>query len=221
MPRKGSSARWSAAALLALLAFVPAASGTAPVRESSSQRRYVNGEVRKNGTGLYYINEYSLGVNLFANAFGTSISFNGTPFSGFISGSSSFYSINGGGVSATVNAWSGNYNVNGTVYPQGGGQPLRLSFSMNAMGRTDDPDNPPSYNVYDYASGASLTLYPTYGQGGYGMSGWVEMDKFGSYGTALVGLVATIAIESRPAPKPKAESATPAGRTLAPLPFPL
>ncbi|MBI4677582.1 MAG: hypothetical protein HY748_08365 [Elusimicrobia bacterium] len=193
------------------------------VSAAETGRRYVNGQVWKNGSNSYTVSEYALGVSLWVNGSGSNLYFSGRPFSGSVWGSGSYFNISGAGVNATVNKWGGNYSVNGTIHPQGGGQALRVNFTMNALGREDDPNHPPSYSLYDYSSGANINLNPN-GRDGYYLSGWVDMEKFGAYGTALVGLVATIAIESRPAPKPKAQEPAPqapAGRELEPLPFPL
>lgn len=193
------------------------------LQAAESQRRYVNGQVWKNGPTTYSVNEYALGVNLWVSGPAPNLYFSGRPFSGSVWGSGSYFTISGAGVNATVNKWGGNYSVNGTVFPQGGGQALRVNFTMNAMGREDDPNNPPSYNLYDYSSGANISFNPN-GRDGYTMSGWVDTEKFGAYGIALAGVVTTLAIDSRPAPKPKSDEPAPAPKAqgkLAPLPLPL
>ncbi|MBI5882699.1 MAG: hypothetical protein HZB91_06295 [Elusimicrobia bacterium] len=203
------------------LAFCVTAASAAPSASAVSQRRFVNGQIWKNGSSSYSVNEYSLGVNLWVNGSGSNLYFSGRPFSGSVWGSGSYFTISGAGVNASVNKWGGNYSVSGTIHPQGGGQALRVNFTMNALGREDDPNNPPSYNLYDYASGANINFQPN-GRDGYNMSGWMDDEKFGASGTALAGLVVTIAIESRPHAKPKAEERAPrAEGKLTPLPCPL
>ncbi|MBI5623906.1 MAG: hypothetical protein HY924_09020 [Elusimicrobia bacterium] len=188
--------------------------------QAESQRRFVSGQIWKNGSHSFSINEYSLGISLWVNASGSNLYFSGRPFSGSVWGSGTYMTISGSGVQATVSKWGSNYSVRGTFHPAAGGQAVRVDFTMHALGREDDPVRPPSYSVYDGASGANLNLNPS-GADGYSISGWVDTEKFGAHGTSLVALVASASLEARPEPKAAQEPAKLPGARLAPLPSPL
>ena len=213
------------ALLLAVLAAFPVTAS------ANGARKYINFNIYGHGNN-YNVSEPSLRLNLHVNAYRSNYSFSGQPFSGNISKSGSYFHINGGGLNATVNLWGGNYSVDGTIHDtMGRPGTLHLSFTLNVIGRTDDPANPPSYSVHDGRSGSSLRLDPT-GRGNYRVSGNVDEEKFGVGGTALVSLVAIVASHSlqnrEPAPEVRSEAlqapvSLPAlrGASLPSLPFPL
>jgi hypothetical protein len=129
---------------------------------AESPNIYVQARVERTYANGYSITAPFAHVNMSVNASGTWFSFSGRPFSGSMSQSGSFISINGSGVSAHANSWGGNYRVDATVQrtspPLGS---LRLSFTMQANGPVGDPRNPPSYTVWE--DGNHLNVRPVFG----------------------------------------------------------
>lgn len=190
--------------------FVLAMMGCAALAaQSHAAQTFVSGRVIRSASGNYEVYEPFLRIQQWVSPFGSgSYSFNGWPFSGTISGHGDrSFSIFGGAISAQANEWGGNWRVQATVFPAG--RPaVSLFFTLYAEGRTDDPQHPPSYRVFD--RGSNLSLRPSL-SGEYDMTGWVDRDQFGSVGTSLVGLVAAVAMDkvhagkAQPAPRPAFE----------------
>ncbi len=163
--------------------------GGAVEASPAAARKHISATVWKTGS-LYSINESSLRVTMHVQSFLRGFSFSGMPFSGHISETGTMFQINGGGVNATVHSWGDSYRVNATFHDA---PRLRLDFNMHAIGRSDDPDNPPGYSLYESRSGAQLRIWPS-GRNGYRISGSIDPEKFGARGTALVGLVTVISM---------------------------
>ncbi|MBI4423212.1 MAG: hypothetical protein HY554_05775 [Elusimicrobia bacterium] len=193
------AATWAAAATLA------AAPLAADARPAGST--FVSGRVSRSLAGSYEVYDPFLGVSQRVHWSANGASVSGFPLSGSLSRTGSFIRFFGLGLDADVREWAGGYHVTATVYPRDPRQPhRRLWFAMSALGRTDDPANPPSFSVFD--TGASLTLRPS-GKD-YSISGWVD-SSFGPEGVALVGLIATAASEKLPqAPQPGGAAPAPA-----------
>lgn len=164
--------------------------------QAVESRRYVHMQVYRNGSGNFTIMEGSLPVNMHVNAFGNSYSFSGTPISGHVSGSGNFFNISGGDVYGSLHRWGGNYNMDVTVASPGGGASRRLSFSLYASGRPNDPRNPPHFSIQDRNGNSNLNASPLAGGQGYSISGSVDAVSFGTAGTALAGLATAIALRN-------------------------
>ena len=197
--------------LLALLATL-AAANPAPTPTSNT---FVNGRISRSLSGSVEIYEPWLQVNQWVNPWAGGASVSGTPIMGNVSKFGNSLHFFGNGLNGDATEFAGSWRVNATV--QRPGQPARtLWFTMQAVGSTNDPNNPPSFNVWD--ASANLRLNPA-GNRDYNLSGWVDASRFCAEGVALVGIIASLALDQR-APTPENAPSTAPDRIYRVLPFP-
>lgn len=157
---------------------------------------FVNGRVTRNLSGTFEVYEPFLQVNQWVSPWGGGASVSGFPLSGNVSRGGNFFRFFGPGLDADVNEFAGSYRVNARITRNG--RQAFFSFTLHASGPLNDPAYPPSFDVWD--AGSNLRLTPSAGGRDYQMSGWIDRDRFGSEGVALVGIIAGLALDRRPGP---------------------
>jgi hypothetical protein len=156
---------------------------------AASRVQPVNARISRSAKTHYWANEGYLGINLSADAFNGGMHFSGFPFSGSVSGSGTYFSINGGAVSGSIRAWGSSYDVDATIYE--GGRSKHVSLHL--WGSGGDREHLPRFSVSDTQGAARLSANPAFDGSGYDVNGTVDGDRFGKNETALVVLATIVA----------------------------
>lgn len=177
---------------------------------------FVNGRITRSLSGTVEIYEPWLRVNQWVSPWSGGASVSGMPLSASVSKMGNSLHFFGGWIDGNATQFGGHWRVNATLR-RPGQNPVSLWFTMQSSGRTDDPNNPPSFSVWE--SAANLRLSPSGGGRDYSLSGWVDSGRFGAEGVALVGIIAAMSFDSRAAAPDNAPHTAP-DRVFRVLPFP-
>ncbi|MBI5202768.1 MAG: hypothetical protein HY925_14350 [Elusimicrobia bacterium] len=197
--------------LLVLMAVWTSAAPAAP-----TSNVFVNGRITRNLSGSVEIYEPWLQVNQWVNVWGGGASVTGTPLSCQVNKNGNSLYFFGGWIDGNAVEFGGNWRVNANIR-RPGQQPVSLWFTMQISGPTNDPNNPPSFSIWE--SGANLRLNPSGGGRDYNLSGWVDKARFGAEGVSLVGILAAMSFDARAA-APEGTPQNAPDRIYRVLPFP-
>lgn len=203
--------------MIILVALLAGALQAAAAGSDSAANTHVDGRVTRNLSGSFDVYEPWLRVNQWVSTWSGGASISGSPLSGQVTRNGDSLRFFGPGLDADVHEFGGHFRVNATL-SRPGQRPAYLSFTLQASGPLNDPSRPPMFSLWD--AGANLRMNPSAGGRDYDLSGWVDPQRFGAEGVALVGIIAAMSVEKRLAPEPDAKPQTPEQRVFRVLPFP-
>ncbi len=177
---------------------------------------FVNGRITRSLSGTAEIYEPWLQVNQWVHPWSGGASVSGTPLSCQVQKNGNSLYFFGGWIDGNAVEFGGSWRVSATLR-RPGQTPVSLWFTLQATGPTNDPNNPPSFSLWD--ASANLRLNPSGGGRDYSLNGWVDSGRFGAEGVALVGIIAAMSFEHRAA-APESAPHTAPDRVFRVLPFP-